>query len=284
MKIKDLLGKAKNELEIAQFSEPRASAEALLCDVLGMSRTELLASLEQEISAGSERKFWRFIKRRKAHEPVWQIIGKVTFFGRSFLIDKNVLVPRPETEMLIEEVLKNVKRSQKLQIVDIGTGSGTVAVTLAAELEKRKISADITATDISSKALKIAKKNAKRLAPKAKINFKKSDLFSAVKGKFNIITANLPYIPHEEMQTLSLDVYHYEPRIALDGGYKGLEIYERFFKELPNYLEPGGMACCEIGHNQGENIVNMGGKAFPNGSVELVQDLAGKDRIVIIKT
>jgi release factor glutamine methyltransferase len=281
MNIKEALKEATIELKAASIFEPDASAEVLLADVLDISRTELLTHGEQVLAPGEYKKFQKYLKRRKDHEPVWQIIGKVDFWGMSYLVNKNVLVPRPETEILVQKVLAYVKKENRaLNILDLGTGSGTVSIALKKELQNCSISA----SEVSGRALKVAKKNARRLLPKAEIKFKKGDLMSPWKGqKFDIIVANLPYIPHEDMSSLSLDVFHHEPRLALDGGKGGLEIYERFLKVAPNYLEHKGAIFCEIGIEQGIALKKLVSTYMPEASCEISGDLAGIDRIGIIK-
>jgi release factor glutamine methyltransferase len=289
MKIKEALKQGTAELRDLNISEPGASAEVLLSDVLNNTRTDISAHPEHELTSKEYKKFQKYLGRRKNHEPVWQIIGKVDFWGMQYLVDKNVLVPRPETEILVQEALKLVEgikykvESQKrvLKILDLGTGSGTIIIALASELKD----CSFFASELSSGALSVAKKNSKRLVPKAKIKFKKGDLFKPWKGKkFDIICANLPYIPSEDMSSLAFDVVHHEPRVALEGGQGGLVIYERFFAELASHLEGGGAVFCEIGINQGKGIEELAKKYLPKASCKVLGDLAGIDRVVIIRT
>lgn len=281
MTIKETLLQAKKQLQDAKIGEPNSSAEFLLRTVLGCTRTELFSVLEQEMGKKENKKYQIFLKKRLKHMPVWQITGLVDFYGRNFLVTTDVLVPRPETEFLIEQVLKEIRGIDQLEVLDVGTGSGTIIVTLASEIGSR---ACFYASDVSIKALKVAKKNAKLNKVDKLIKFKKSDLFKGWKGQdFDIICANLPYIPHEEMDTLALDIMHYEPRVALDGGAGGMELYHKFFMELPKYLKPNGRVFCEIGHNQGPEVKKLVKKYLPRAQCTILKDLAAIDRIVVIK-
>jgi release factor glutamine methyltransferase len=289
MTIKEALTWGTSELKSLGISEPHASAEVLLSDVLNLTRTDLLAHSDREVNTKDYNKFQKYLKRRQKHEPVWQIIGKVDFWGMSYVVNKDVLVPRPETEILVKEALKLVEstkykvesQNRVLKVLDLGTGSGTIIIALASELKE----CSFFASDVSFGALTVAKKNAKRLVPKAKIKFKKGDLFKPWKGeKFDIICANLPYIPSEDMASLAFDLVHHEPRVALEGGQGGLEIYKRFFTELSSRLEPGGAVFCEIGINQGKGIEKLAQKYLPGASCKVLGDLAGIDRVVIIRT
>jgi len=309
MNIKEAQNWAKNELTKNDVSEPESSVLVLLGDVLGKekrkaesekswTRAEILAHPEKRLNPFQISKFKGFIKRRKKHESVWQIIGKVEFFGLKFHVNNNVLVPRPETELLVQQVLKIIGNwkleigNSKISILDVGTGTGTIAISLASEIARLQIPSSkfqIVATDISEKALMVARKNAKELKVQKFIEFVKANLFTPVtKGeslnsKFDIITANLPYIPSEDMGSLAMEVHHYEPKIALDGGKGGLEIYDRFLSEVGDYLKPGGSIFCEIGINQGEGFKKLVKKHLPSARVEILGDFAGIDRIAIIR-
>jgi release factor glutamine methyltransferase len=282
MTIKETLDKSKKELKAARVAEPESSAEFLLRSVLGYSRADLYANLSKKIPLVKQQKFKVFIKKRKKHEPVWQITGSVDFFGRTFKVNKNVLVPRPETEFLVADVLQAVAGRKSLRILDVGTGAGPVIITLAAEL--KGVNFRFFSSDISPKALAVAKKNARENGVEKKIMFKKSDLLRGWKGeRFDIITANLPYIPHEDLPGLALDIHHYEPRLALDGGPGGLVIYEEFFRQLPEHVAKKAVVFCEIGKGQGQAFKKIAKKALPKAKVTIIKDLARIDRFGIIE-
>jgi len=232
----------------------------------------------------------------------------------SLSVDENVLIPRPETELLIEHVLDVVKskKSKVKSILDIGTGSGAIILALANGLNSITLSSSASqnkydkltgdldsrlsgndkekspsffASDVSDKALAVAKKNAKNLGFENDITFKLGSLFDPWDGqKFDLIVTNLPYVPHEDMATLALDLIHYEPRLALDGGAEGLEIYEKFFDQVSTHLNDGGTVYCEIGYDQGDKIIKYLQNVMPKAKVTVIGDYADIDRIVIIET
>ncbi len=280
--LKELLNWATKELKRADVTEPESSAVVLLCGVLGLSRSKLFSNLERKLTLAQKQKYFEYLKRRKNHESVWHILGYVYFWGLEFQISGDVLIPRPETEMLVENVINFVLGlnldDKKIEILDIGTGSGAIAVTLAVELPEAKI----LASDVSSLALKIAKKNAKYNRV-YNISFKESDLFERIDGEFDIITANLPYIPSKELESLAFEIHHYEPKIALDGGRDGLDIYRRFFKGIPKHIKNKGAIFVEIGENQGNAIRQLANKNLPNFDCQILTDFANIDRIAIIK-
>lgn len=292
MTIKEALRDAQNNLKEKQVSEPESSAEFLLRQVLGQTRAQFYAGSNRDITPKELRKFRYYIKRRLHHEPVWQIIGRVEFWGLDFAVNQNVLVPRPETEMLVEKVLQEVKKRLNLKpktykLLDVGTGAAPIICALATELKPQTSNLKpITyyASDVSGKALLVAKKNAKNLGLESKITFKKGGLLSPWRGqKFDIITANLPYIPHEDLGGLALEIHHYEPRVALDGGSGGLILYEEFLTNLPQYLNSNGLVFCEIGKAQGKNFQKLVAKYLKGATCQIQQDLAGLDRIAVIR-
>lgn len=293
MTIKEALRDAQNKLRENQVTEPESSAEFLLRQVLGQTRAQFYAASSREITPKELRKFRYYIKRRLHHEPVWQIIGKVEFCGLDFAVNQNVLVPRPETEFLVQEVLNEVKKRLNLKpktykLLDIGTGAAPIICALAAELESQPKTLNLKpityfASDVSGRALLVAKKNAKNLGLESKITFKKGSLLSPWRGqKFDIITADLPYIPHEDMGGLALEIHHYEPRVALDGGSGGLILYEEFLSNLPQHLNQKGLVFCEIGKDQGKNFQKLVEKYLKGASCQIQKDLAGFDRIATI--
>jgi release factor glutamine methyltransferase len=282
VKIKELYIKGLRELRDSDVSEPEASAQFLLREVLGFTKEKYMASLEEPISLQAVKKYKEYIEKRKRHQPVWQIVGKVEFWNMEFFVDNNVLVPRPETEFLVEGVLEIIKKKfseqDKLKIVDIGTGSGPIAISIKKELPL----AQVFASDISAAALKVAQSNANH--NNAEVAFKEGPLFVPWKGqKFDVICANLPYIPTEEMASLSMDVHHYEPRIALEGGPGGLVIYKEFLKMAPSFINKGGFLACEIGAGQGREFADLVEQYFLGASCKIRSDLANLDRIAFIE-
>ncbi len=288
MTVKSSLTKAYKILQDAKVSEPEKSADFLMRQVLGWDKAQLIAHSSHKLTNSQEEQFRQFIERRGKHEPVWYITGYIEFYGLDLEVNQNVLIPRPETELLVEQVVNNIKQLTKnkkdLRILELGTGSGAISLALAKKVKNKKLKVKIFTSDISEKALNIAKENAKRLGFKEEIEFRQGDLTEPWRGeKFDFIVANLPYIPHEEMKTLALDIHHWEPRIALDGGKAGLEIYERLLEQACDHLNVNYQMFLEIGIGQGKVIRNLTAKYLPGSQVEIKRDYSDIDRIAIIK-
>jgi release factor glutamine methyltransferase len=255
---------------------PESSADFLLRKILKLSKERLALENTRKLNIFEERKLRKWLLRRAKHEPVWYIAGEIEFFGQDLIVKEGVLIPRPETEILVEMILKN-EQKKSLKILDVGTGSGAIILSLA-----KKMKGEYYASDVSKDALSVAKKNAKRL--KHLVLFKEGDLLSPwIGNKFDVIVANLPYVPHEEMPSLAFDLIHYEPRKALDGGEKGVQIYKRFFKELPEVLETGARVYCEIGDGQGEVLKELVTEVLPGARVEAKKDYGGHERYLFIE-
>ena len=204
------------------------------------------------------------------------LLGAWEFFGRPFIVTPKVLIPRPETELLVELAIAFAKEKGTLSIVDVGTGSGIIAVSLAAELPKTSV----TAIDISMPALRIAKKNA-QLLHQERIKFAQSDLLTPFKGRFDLICGNLPYIPSQTLE--DLPVARWEPKLALNGGSSGLEMIEKLLVQAKKNLARGGMILLEIESSLGEKSQEAAEKLIPEAICQLHQDLAGKDRVLQIQ-
>ena len=276
MGIKEALSWSINVLIRNNVSEPEKSAEFFLRQILSWDKAKLLANPDYKLDKKQEEKFREFIERRKKHEPVWYITGKIEFYGLDLEVSQNVLIPRPETEFLVEEVLSLAKNSR---ILELGTGSGAISLAIASKLKNKTF-----ASDISGGALQVAKKNAKKLGLEKNIEFRQGDLLEPWKGeKFDIIVANLPYIPHEDMSSLALDIHHWEPRLALDGGKDGLEIYEKLLSQAKDYLNKNATMFFEIGIEQGDKLKKLVKKYLQDATVQIKKDYGNIDRIAIIK-
>lgn len=215
------------------------------------------------------------LKRLKQGEPVQYIIGNVNFYGNTLKVTKDVLIPRFETELLVDKTINYIKEylNKEVKILDIGTGSGAISITL-----KKELNCSIDAIDISEKALEIAKENAKN--NKTDINFFKSDIFSNIKDKYDVIISNPPYISEdEEIEDI---VKNNEPHIALFAKNKGLEFYERILKEASNYINNKAIIAFEIGRYQGNEIIEIAKKYIPNSKISLEKDYPGLDRYIFI--
>jgi release factor glutamine methyltransferase len=236
---------------------PRLNAEHLLAHVLGRKRIELYLEFERQLNEPELAPLRSLVKRRGEGEPLQHLLGTVEFCGHIFLCDKRAMIPRPETEELVQLLASNFKKCQRRpdqsshrRIVDVGTGSGVIALSLAAELPE----ADIVAVDISEDALGLARENAERLLVADRVRFLRSNLLENVEGSFDVIVANLPYISTQERQTLSREVLH-DPEVALFAGGCGDELVRELIAQASSRLRPGGMLALEIGIGQSEALV-----------------------------
>ncbi len=283
-----------------RYVTPRLGAEVLLAHVLGVSRAHLLAYPERTLSQHEWDAYVRLVERCAQGEPLFYLIGHREFYGLDFLVDPRVLIPRPETELLVEQALSFISAYLPSTVADIGTGSGCIAVTLAvyvsgspsawlgrgdAEGEGKGVRA-IYATDISSAALEVARANAERHGVADKITFLQGDLLAPLPQPVALIVANLPYVARDEWGQLAAEanVAEFEPAIALDGGLDGLALFRRFFQQAPAYLAPGGAILLEIGAGQAEAVTALARAAFPQAHIGVVRDYAGLERIISVKT
>ncbi len=252
-----------------------ADAEWIFSIALGIPRSAL--SEERVISRTETRSILEVFEKRLTGRPLWYIYGNCDFYGYTFKVDERVLIPRPETELLVRQALGALKEGDA--VLDLCTGSGAVAVAIACEAAKDK-NVTVVASDISEGALELARENAR--LNKANVSFVKSDLFDGVRGRFNIITVNPPYIKSSEIETLPSDVKDFEPRIALDGGEDGLDFYRRIAAKTVRYLARGGLLIMECGEGQAKEVVKIFQAAARCEFAMLVKDLSGVERIVKI--
>jgi release factor glutamine methyltransferase len=227
---------------------PRLNAEHLLAHVLGRKRIELYLEFESVLTESELAPLRNLVKRRSEGEPLQHLLGTTEFCGLTFLCDKRAMVPRPETEELVELVESKVE-NRELRIVDVGTGSGVIALTLAVKFPE----AEILAVDISDDALALAQENAARLKLVDRVRFLKSNLLENVEGTFDLVVANLPYISTQDHDTLSREVLH-DPAVALFASARGDELVRELIAQAPSQLRPGGMLALEIGIGQSEAL------------------------------
>lgn len=281
----DLVRKG-TEMLLSVSRTPQLDAEVILCNLLETDRIQLHIYPEREISQEICRIFWESVDKRRSNMPIQYITKQQEFMGLDFYVDEGVLIPRGDTEVLVEEALSifdTELKGRDIVVLDIGTGSGAIAVSLAKMIEASLV----YAVDVSPTALEIAAKNAKKNDVDDKILFRLSDIYEGLKkdrlGKiFDLIVSNPPYIPDEVVEGLSPQVKDYEPRLALAGGADGLDFYRRIVSEAKLYLKPEGWILFEIGCDQGEAVSRLlleGG--FTN--IKVLQDLAGLDRVVVGK-
>jgi release factor glutamine methyltransferase len=230
---------------------PRLNAEHLLAHVLGRKRIELYLDFERKLTETELTPLRDLVKRRGEGEPLQHLLGTVEFCGHVFLCDRRAMVPRPETEELVE-FLKSEIQDPKSEIVDVGTGSGAIALSLAAEFPEAKI----LAVDVSDHALALARENAIRLDLSTRVQFLKSHLLENTEGAFDLIVANLPYVSTQDRPTLSREVLH-DPEIALFAGARGDELIRELIDQAPTRLRPGGMLALEIGLGQSQALLSV---------------------------
>ena len=275
MKLKKVLANTANKLSESGIEGAARDARILTAYALQIPISELSLKISQQVSEKIIVKLEKLILRRINREPISKILGRRDFWGRTFSINENVLDPRGDTETLIEFVIEKPVKS----VLELGTGSGAIAITLACEWKE----VHVTAIDISKEALSLAKRNAEKFNVQNKIDFFKSDWFEAVKGSFDLIICNPPYIGLIEKDELSDEVIKYDPEIALFAGCDGLDAYKKIIPNLAKFLNPDGFVVLEIGASQSNQVKNMMNVV---GFIEtqVVKDLSGKDRLVASKS
>lgn len=274
----DLLRCATARLRKAGITTPRLDAEVLLRHALGVDRTRLFLRLPEPAYDKVTSTFNGFVQRRLAGKPVAYITGTREFMGLPFIVTPDVLIPRPETELLVEWALTTIG-DRPLRVVDVGTGSGAIALSVAA-LAPDTARITVTATDVSAAALDIARRNRDRIARRHPVTFVQGSLAGPVEGSVDLLLANLPYLtPAQIAGNADLDA---EPRIALDGGADGLDLVARLIDDLPRVLVPDGAAGFELDPDQcGRVRAQLAGR-FPGHDVRTVRDLAGRERLVVM--
>lgn len=270
---------AAEQFEKAGVDSPRLTAELLLADVLSCKRIDLYLRFDQPLANDERAAFGERYKRRLAREPLQYIIGSASFCGLDFEVNPAVLIPRPETEELTEEIAQICDKkssSQALHILDIGTGSGCIAITLA----KRFPFAAVTAIDISAEAVAVARRNAERHGVQ-NIAFEVADIFddNAVRGTFDMIVSNPPYVSREAIEATQAEVRDFEPRLATTDNADGLTFYRRIVGIAPAYLNAGGILAFEVGIGQARHVQDILEASGFSASVK--KDLANIDRMVI---
>ena len=251
MTVLEVLSSTTGYFEKRNIDSPRLNAEHLLAHVLGRKRIELYLEFERTLPESDLAPLRELVRRRGTGEPLQHLLGTVEFCGRNFRCDKRALVPRPETEQLVELLISRFKSEIACsRIIDVGTGSGVIALTFAAELA----AAEVVGVDISENALMLARENAERLGLADRVRLLRSNLLENVQPGFDLIVANLPYVSTEDRQKLSREVLH-DPEVALFAGARGDELTKQLIAQGPSWLRPGGMLAMEIGIGQSEALV-----------------------------
>ncbi len=273
---RSLLAQAEEQLSQAGTQQPQAEAEFLLSAVLGLTRTRMLAFADEPVSTAEQEKFWSFIEQKKTGLPVAYITGETDFCSLTLHSDSRALAPRPETEELAAYCANLFERGADPDMLDLCTGSGCIALALAARFPRGRV----VAADISADALHLAAENARLTKLQERVQFLQSDLFENVYGTFDLIVSNPPYIPTADLAALSPEVQR-EPRLALDGGADGLDIIRRIAQVAADYLNPRGTLAMEIGEGQAAAVCALfDGKRWEGG---VKKDFAGIERFVFAR-
>ncbi|MTI46884.1 MAG: peptide chain release factor N(5)-glutamine methyltransferase [Firmicutes bacterium] len=287
MTIQQLFEEGIKVLEEGNIQNPMLDTQLLLSYALDVDKVYIYTHRDRIIEGETVDNFLSLLNKRKTGYPLQYILGDQEFMGLNFKVGEGVLVPRPDTETLVEWIIEVVKSKEKfnkntINILDIGTGSGAITLSLAYYLENARI----YSVDISEKAHKIAKVNTKKLGLESRVTLLKGNLFEPIKElnkdiKFDIIVSNPPYIPSDDIDTLQKEVSKYEPRLALDGGADGLDFYRKIILGSPEYLKNKGVLGFEIGYNQGSDLKRLLEEIEGFNNIRIRKDLAGKERAVI---
>ena len=274
MTVLELLQTTTAYFQKRDVESPRLNAEHLLAFALKRKRIELYLEFERVLTEEELAPLRDLVRRRGQGEPLQHLLGTVEFAGQTFLCDKRALVPRPETEELVEKIADCRSQNADCRILDVGTGSGVIALSLAAKFPR----AQVTAADISDDALALARENAARLDLASRVEFVRSDLLAEVSDRYDVIVANLPYVAASDRSALSREVLH-DPELALFGGERGDEMIRKLIEAAPSHLTPGGLLALEFGIGQGDDLAAfMTEKKYHD--IELERDYAGVIRFL----
>ena len=262
-----------------KVEHPRLNIEHLLADALGKKRIELYLEFDRPLSDRELEPLREKVRRRAEGEPLQHLLGHWDFFGRTFKTDRRALIPRPDTELLVEAVLKQLetREPKATRLVDVGTGSGILAITFALE----QPALEVVAADISNDALALAQENAERLGVSHRIVFRRSDLLDQIAGSFDWIVANLPYIPTGDIPGLQREV-QFDPALALDGGEDGLAIVKRLIEAIPGKIACNGVVALELGQGQAKPVSNFLARQNCR-EVSIMKDFHGVERVLIAR-
>lgn len=284
--LQDALAQAKDMLGHPNVPSAQLDAQVLLCHVLKIERITLYAYPEREITSRQKEQYFALIARRKQHEPVAYLTGHKEFYGLDFFVDKRVLIPRPETELLVETALEIIKsritHGDVPIVADIGTGSGAISITIAVEEPRLPY---IYASDISFDALEVVRLNCQRHHVIERVRLLQGDLVSALPEPVDLLLANLPYVGSDEIGDISPDVQFYEPHLALFSGLDGLDLLRRLGEQVHqgSVLKPAGTLLLEIGYQQREELTRLFHHFWPDATITFRKDHAGFDRILQIE-
>lgn len=284
MTLAETLQQATNKLAGAGIGAGRFDAELLLARVLGRDRTWVFTHVHEKLETENERVFQQLVERRAGREPLQYILGKQEFWGLEFTVTRDVLIPRPETELIVETALHMLRQTARPAVIDLCTGSACIAVSLAKELP----SARIFASDISNAAVSVARENAARHEVNGRVRFLEGDLFQPfreldLKERIDVITANPPYIKAHDLPELQPEVRDYEPEAALIAGPEGIEVHKRIIFEAPDFLKKNGALVMEMGIDQSGALIKLIDAAAVYDTPRVLKDLAAIDRVIIAR-
>jgi len=260
------------------IESPRTNAELLLANILGCKRLDLYISFERPLSEDEVQKYREHIKRRSSFEPLQYIIGKVEFYGLELKVSPSVLIPRPETELLVENIFKQFPKEQKLIILDVGSGSGNIAIALGVNLPRSKV----ISTEISHEALQVAKENSERHNVSGRIKFVKQDIIKNDLNNFpifDVVVSNPPYVSTENYATLQREIKEFEPRMAVTDNTDGYTFFKAIAEKVRNKLKEGGKLFYEIAEGQSEKVAEIMTKNYFN-NIRIIKDYQNIDRII----
>ena len=277
MRINELLEIGIEKLKTSQIKEPISIARRIMCFVLKKDKIYLVTNGNEEVEQSTKTEFLEAISKIQKHIPIQYITKKQEFMKMDFYVDENVLIPQPDTEIVVEEAIDIINRNKLSKVLDMCTGSGILAISIAKYTDASKI----TAVDISEKALEVAEKNAISNDVDTKIKFIKSDMFKNISEKFDLIISNPPYIRTDVIKILSEEVKN-EPILALDGGIKGLDFYNIIAENAKKYLNENGYLVLEIGYDQKTEVVNLL-EAQEYSEIRVIKDMGGNDRVIVCK-
>lgn len=277
----EALRHAREMLAAHQIDDANLEAELLLRHILNKSRAELYLDLNKELGTGEHAAFWKLVERRLGHEPSAYITGHREFYGLDFQVDHRVLIPRPESELLVEKALEwaTGRGGRPPVICEVGTGSGAIAITLAHYLHRSRV----YAIDISPGALEMTAENCKRHGVEGRVQLIRGSLLETLPEPADLIVANLPYLTRKEMSTLAPEIAGYEPGMALDGGENGLDVIMALSDQIAGKLRPGSLLLLEIGAGQAEAVSTRLKQLDTRAEVKVLPDLSGNERVVSLK-
>ncbi len=278
--LRDVWLAAAAELEAVEIDDARFEAEVLLRHATGLTRAQLYASLTDEIDPAAQQRFQTALAERTTRKPLAYITGTREFYRLEFRVTPDVLIPRPESELLVDAALDHMRqaRIRTAQVADVGAGSGAVGIALA----RHRRGVQLVCSDVSRDALLVARDNAQRILRRPRAEFVQGDLLTPLPGPFHCVVANLPYIPEERIGDLEPEVSDHEPRIALTPGTSGTELILRLITQLPSRLHPNGIAVLEIDPGQEGAIAAAAQQMLPNAEIDILDDISQRPRAIRI--